>query len=248
MNWAQFRKNGLGMTVQLEPAAWFLDEHGRPIAGADHDWVVQSFSDPDVVVIENESARLIAQLGKDHIYDFRSNPGRSTPEVKYGFLVLKMQLFVQGDRLWMRPNRTPGETVQPGAPVDLDAMQRELARLRAAVAPRRLANWQHDAISSALRGKTFEVWIGTVGHDPEAIALWQDINKAVKDAGLKVIAHTSWELAQGVSITQNGGTEEDRAALRAAFMAAGIELWNSNGEGARLPRLEIIVGSKPPAT
>lgn len=245
MNWAQFKKNGLGMRVQLEPPTWFLDEHSRPVPQAKDDWIVQSFRDPDVVVLEYEATGQIALLGKDHIFDFRSNPARSSAEAKYGFLVLKMQLFVQGDRLWMRPNGTPGEAVQLGAPVDVDAMQRELAHLRTIVAPRRLAAWQREAIAAGLRGKSFRVWIGTVRHDHEAKALWKDICDAVRAAGLEVAANTAWESAQGVGVALNGGKPEELEALKAAFLAAGIELWHANGHGPRLPYVEIVVGSKP---
>jgi hypothetical protein len=44
--------------------------------------------------------------------------------------------------------------------------------------------------------------------DPEALGLWKDITEALKDAGLQVVAHTAWEVAQGISVTPAGG--EDR--------------------------------------
>jgi hypothetical protein len=241
VNWAKFKSDGIGMRV--EPQACFIGQDGRDLPDAGRDWIVRVFPCADVVSIEHAETSHIAELGKDHIYDFRSNPMRSKGDVQHGFLVLKVQIFVQGDTVTLRPNRAPGESV--AANERIAQLEREAATLRAAMRPRRLGKWQHDAIVSALRGQSFEVWIGTLDHDAEAMALWQDITTALKDAGLKVVAHTSWARAQGVSITPAGGA--DREKLKAAFMAAGIELWDSNGEGARLTRLEIIVGSKPPA-
>ena len=243
MNWAKFRKVGLGMRVELEPPACFMDEAGHELQWDTRDWIVQAFPQPEIVTMQNVAMTHVVPLGKDLIYDFRSNPIRSIADMRYGFLVLKVQVFVQGVNVRLRPNRAPGESVV--ATERIAQLEREAARLRAAVAPRRLGKAQHDKIVSMLRGHTFEVWVGTLNHDPEAMALWQDISNTLKDAGLKVVPHTSWERAQGVSVTPAGGA--DREALKAAFMAAAIELWDANGEGRTLKRLELIVGSKPPA-
>jgi hypothetical protein len=114
MNWAQFKKN-IGMRVQLEPVACRLDANGHQLPDENDDWIVTTISDEDVVSLQNIRTGHVAQLGKDHIYDFRSNPGRSTAGVVYGFLVLKMQLFLQGPNLWLRPNGKPGERMPPHA-------------------------------------------------------------------------------------------------------------------------------------
>ena len=53
------------------------------------------------------------ELGKDHIYDFRSNPARSKNGISFGFLVLKVQIFLQGSNAWLRPNGRPGDRVLP---------------------------------------------------------------------------------------------------------------------------------------
>ena len=110
MNWAQFKK-GIGMRFQLEPVACRLDQHGHELPDENDDWLLQGVSPSDVASFRNLRTDHIAELGKDHIYDFRSNPSRSTGEIKYGFLILKMQIFLQGNRLWYRPNARPGESV-----------------------------------------------------------------------------------------------------------------------------------------
>jgi hypothetical protein len=112
MNWAQFKKN-VGIAVQLEPIACRLDKAGREMPEENDDWMVQAISPDGVVSLQNVRSRHIAELGGDHIYDFRSNPARSKGGRTHGFLVLKVQVFLQGDRLWLRPNARPGERVNP---------------------------------------------------------------------------------------------------------------------------------------
>jgi hypothetical protein len=243
VNWGKFKSDGIGMSVELEPPASFVGLDGRDLTNMGVDWVVRMFPRADVVTIQHVETSAIAELGKDHIYDFRTNPMRSTQGERHGFLVLKVQVFVEGETVRLRPNRSPGESV--AATERIAQLEREAAKLRSAIRPRRLHQSQRDIIVSALHGQTFEVWIGTIDTDPEAMALWQDLTAALQDAGLKVVPHTSWARAQGVCITPVGG--QDREKLKAAFLAAGVELWDCNGEGARLTRLEIVVGSKPPA-
>lgn len=110
MNWAQFKK-GIGMRFQLEPVPCRLDEHNRELPKENDDWLLQNVLPSDVVSLRNLRTDHVAELGKDHIYDFRSNPSRSAGDIKYGFLVLKMQIFMQGRRVWYRPNARPGESV-----------------------------------------------------------------------------------------------------------------------------------------
>lgn len=98
------------MRVQLEPPACRLDEHGTELPEMNDDWIIQSIS-TDAVSLQNVRTQHIAELGKDHIYDFRSNPSRSKSDIKHGFLVLKMQVFLQGNQLWLRANARPGERV-----------------------------------------------------------------------------------------------------------------------------------------
>lgn len=112
MNWGQFQKN-VGMRVQIEPPACRLDANGHVLPERHDDWLVERIGDNDMVVLRNLSTDHVAELGKDHIYDFRSNPSRSKNGLKYGFLILKVQIFLQGVNLWFRPNARPGDRVAP---------------------------------------------------------------------------------------------------------------------------------------
>jgi len=112
MNWAKFKK-AVGMRFQLTPVACRLDSNGNELPELSDDWIVDAFSDKEAVTLRNVRTGHIAEIGKDHIYDFRSDPTRSKGDIKYGFLVLKMQVFMQADRLWLYPNGRPGERVEP---------------------------------------------------------------------------------------------------------------------------------------
>lgn len=112
MNWAQLKKN-IGMRFQLEPTACRLDANGNELPDENEDWILQSFSETESVILCNVRTDHLAEIGKDHIYDFRSNPARSKGEIIYGFLVLKMQIFISEKKVWLRPNARPGERVAP---------------------------------------------------------------------------------------------------------------------------------------
>jgi hypothetical protein len=115
VNLHQLKKN-IGQRVQLEPIACSLDENGRERREAD-DWIIQDVSN-DTIRISNVRAGHVTLLGKDHIHHFISNPDRSREGPKYGFLVLNVQIFLQGDRLWLRPTSRPGEAVSPQPATD----------------------------------------------------------------------------------------------------------------------------------
>lgn len=116
MNWQHFQKN-VGMRVQLEPVAFRLDENGNVLPDENDDWIVQSFG-PNKCTLRNIRTQHVAVLGKDHIYDFCSNPARAQGGVTFGFLVLKVQVFLQGPRWWLRPNGMPGARVNPSNETD----------------------------------------------------------------------------------------------------------------------------------
>src|SRR3989338_5231357 len=111
MNWEQMKKN-VGCRVQLIPPACRLDENGRELPPKDDDWIIQEVSTAGVRV-SNTRTDHHTTLGKDHIHHFTSNPDRSQTGVQHGFLTLNVQLFLQGNRLWVRPNARPGEPVMP---------------------------------------------------------------------------------------------------------------------------------------
>lgn len=112
MNWKHFQKN-VGMQVQIEPPAYRLDSNNHVLPERHDDWLIEQFPSSDVMVLRNLATDHVVELGKDHIYDFRTNPLRSKNGITYGFLVLKIQIFLQGSNLWLRPNGRPGERVPP---------------------------------------------------------------------------------------------------------------------------------------
>jgi hypothetical protein len=155
MNWDKLKKDGLGGHVELAPPACFLDEQDGEIRQPSmNEWIVQAFPQKDVVTLQNAITFQSADLGKDHIYDFRSNPIRSTSEVRYGFLVLKVQIFVKGKAIWLEPNRLPGESV--AAIRRIEQLEKEAARVKAAAAPRQLTEEQKEALRVVLSSDLFQ--------------------------------------------------------------------------------------------
>lgn len=110
MNWRQFRKN-VGRIFQLEPVPTFLDSNDNEIAESNDDWVLTDISGTDILRLINMRTDHEVILGKDHIYDYRTNPSRNTENNEYGFLVLKVHIFIRDGEVWLRPNSKPGERV-----------------------------------------------------------------------------------------------------------------------------------------
>ncbi len=105
-------KKNVHARVQLMPTSHRLDEHGRRLPAIDDDWLIEEVT-ADGVRIKNVRTGHTTTLGKDHIYDWRSNPDRSQAGVKCGFLVLKVQIYLKPKGLSITPNARPGETVEP---------------------------------------------------------------------------------------------------------------------------------------
>lgn len=103
------------MRVQIEPPAFRLDRLGHVLPILRDDWVIDSITKDGVIRLRNLSSDHIAELGKDHVYDYRSDPSRSKHGGRYGFLILKVQVFMQENHLWLRPNSRPGESVTPSS-------------------------------------------------------------------------------------------------------------------------------------
>lgn len=110
MNWEQLKKC-TGFRIQLEPVACRLDEFGRELPPENDDWIVQDVSSAGVR-ISNVRTGHVTTLGPDHIHHFTSNPDRSRNGLQYGFFTLHVQVFLQGNQLWIRPNAKPGEAVR----------------------------------------------------------------------------------------------------------------------------------------
>ena len=122
MNLDLLKKN-VSQRVQLLPVAYRLDENGRELEPMDDDWIFGDVSN-DTLRISNVRTGHVATLGKDHVHHFTTNPHRSEQGVKHGFLTLNVQIFLQGDNLWVRPNARPGERVNPDGMSDENRIQR----------------------------------------------------------------------------------------------------------------------------
>lgn len=108
----QIVKN-VGARVQLEPPARFLDANGIELLPMrNDDWIIHA-ADEDGLRIQNIYSDHVATLGYDHIHHYTSNPGRMRGDLRYGFLSLHIQIFIQGVNLTIRPNARPGEPVDP---------------------------------------------------------------------------------------------------------------------------------------
>lgn len=108
----QIIKN-VGARVQLEPPARFLDVNGIEILPVrNDDWIIHAADDAGLR-IQNIYSDHVATLGSDHIHHYTSNPGRTQGDLRYGFLSLHLQIFIQGVNLTIRPNARPGEHVEP---------------------------------------------------------------------------------------------------------------------------------------
>jgi hypothetical protein len=116
MNRNQLVKN-VGARVQLLPAACELDHVGRRTPARDDDWLIESAPE-DGLRVRNLYTNHVTTLGYDQIHHYTSNPGRTEHGLTYAFLTLTVQVFLQGNRLWVRPNGRPGEPVAPAPPVE----------------------------------------------------------------------------------------------------------------------------------
>lgn len=125
----------------------------------------------------------------------------------------------------------------------------EFARLQAAkiadgLSWRELLPDQRVTLVQALRGRDFEVWTSFVGDDPEAARYRNQVDDALKAAGLKTKYFSGWAQAAGISIL--GDDTPERRALSAAFTKAGIPHLLKPAErhfGQEFPCL--IIGTKP---
>ena len=109
MNWEQLKKN-VGYRVQLVPIATSLEANGEKISEIDDDWIIEKVSN-EGVDISNPRTGHVTRLGKDHIYNFTTNPDKSRGSTKHGFLTLTVQIYLQGQNLTIRPCARPGQKV-----------------------------------------------------------------------------------------------------------------------------------------
>lgn len=112
-------KRSKGHRVQLEPPAIHLDATGRELPSRNQDWLIAGVTDDEVRLDWNGYTTTI---GKDAVVSYNSNPSRSTPGgLKFGMLLLKVQMYVQGNNISYRPCPRPGERAPP-LPVQLARM------------------------------------------------------------------------------------------------------------------------------
>ncbi len=122
--------------VSLQPLAIRLDERGNELATLNDDWRIVRVTD-EIVEIRNIHTDHSIELGTDHVHHFDTNPGRSAPGVKYGFLTLTVQLFIQGHAIHLRPT-------QPGQRVSIDGRTEQDRAARALLLDERLARVSAD--------------------------------------------------------------------------------------------------------
>jgi hypothetical protein len=122
MNLDRLKRN-VGQWVQLLPSARRLDTQGGELESVDDDWILEAVG-ADSIGLSNPRTGHVATLGHDHIHNYTSNPQRSTQGVKYGFLTLNVQIFMQDRDLWILPNPKPGEPVRTPnrKPLRMDAL------------------------------------------------------------------------------------------------------------------------------
>lgn len=127
-------------------------------------------------------------------------------------------------------------------------LEKEAAVLRIAAAWRSITAEQYGVLKTSLSGQHFEVWTSWVGSDPEATQYRFQIDKALRDAGIKTKYFSGWERVAGLQITNVPGPERD--ALVAAFTDANIPFVlvdpSQQVYQSVMHQLAIVVGTKPP--
>jgi len=107
-------KKALGYRLHLQPAAVRLDQDGIELPPRDDEWLVERV-DENGVAVKNLRTDHGTTLGFDHIHHFTTDPDKSQGQLQYGFFSLHVQLYLQGDVLYVRPTLRPGERLPPPA-------------------------------------------------------------------------------------------------------------------------------------
>ena len=121
-------------------------------------------SQPTAYVLKTLRTHQTTTLGKDHIYDYISNPDQSRGGIKHGFLTLKVQIFLKPKGLSITPTARPGESVEPPAVeihekwVDADYPARSGLKARSEGAGYSIA-WAWDSKLGELELKAWETVI-----------------------------------------------------------------------------------------
>jgi len=107
MNKDQFSKKNLYKRVRIRPIAKRLNGKNE-LPQLDDDWIIDLIGD-DGVHIRNVRIPWVTTLGYDQISKFTSDPNRNAGDIEYGFLILHIQIFLEGNSLWVEPLLRPGE-------------------------------------------------------------------------------------------------------------------------------------------
>lgn len=107
MNKDQFSKKNLYKRVRLRPIAKRLSGKNE-LPQLDDDWIIDLIGD-DGVHIRNARIPWVTTLGYDQISKFTSDPNRNAGDIECGFLILHIQIFLEGNSLWVEPLLRPGE-------------------------------------------------------------------------------------------------------------------------------------------
>jgi hypothetical protein len=89
-----------------------------------------------------------------------------------------------------------------------------------------------------------ELWVSTVGSDPEASLLHAEIYAALNAAGLKVKGYTGYRRAIGLTINQPSGPQYELLVRLFAEIGLSLDYEPGGIMGKTIP--EIIVGTKLP--
>jgi hypothetical protein len=118
----------------------------------------------------------------------------------------------------------------------------ETERLKKQLAWRRVSAEQQQILVAELKGHPMTVWTAFISNDPESVIFRDDIDKALKTAGIETRYFGGLELVVGLEITHVPGPAYD--LLVKAFKKAGLPFTTIppvNG----LDGLAILVGTKP---
>jgi hypothetical protein len=110
MHKAQLLKN-IGQRVRFRPIACRLDQIGQELPQIDDEWLIISEADNGIVVANIRTQHQFT-LGFDHVHHYTSDTTRHGGGVKFGFLTLLVQVFLQDRSVKIEPTK-PGERVAP---------------------------------------------------------------------------------------------------------------------------------------
>lgn len=89
--------------LRIRPIARRLNELGQELEAADDTWFVEEAAQAGVG-LRNERTLHKLSLNSDNILEYQTDPGGEGR----GFLLLKTEVFLQGNRLWVEPRDPRG--------------------------------------------------------------------------------------------------------------------------------------------